>query len=130
MKRVSLFVILVLAVLLAVINEQKLYRTTAPKPDPVVKKIEPIKNLDERKVEGPVRMYYENGQLKAERVYKDSKLNGTYRMYYDNGQLKVEGTYKNDNMDGAFKYYNKNGQLQAEEVYRDNILVTRKVFNL
>ena len=92
-------------------------------------KIEPVKSLSERKLEGPVRMYYDNGQLKAERNYKGEKLNGAYRMYHDNGQLKVEGTYKDDKMEGVFRYYDREGQLEVEEVYRNNIPVSRRVLN-
>ena len=92
-------------------------------------KVNPIKSLNERKLSGPVLMYYDNGQLKAERVYKDAKLNGVYRTYYENGQLKVDGTYKDDKMDGVFRHYDKNGRLEVEEIYRDNIPMSRKVLN-
>ena len=92
-------------------------------------KVEPIKSLSERKLNGPVLMYYDNGRLKAERTYKDAKLNGSYRMYYESGQLKLEGTYKDDKMDGTFRHYDQNGRLEVEEVYRDNIPISRKVLN-
>ena len=94
-----------------------------------VPKIEPVKSLSERKLEGPVLLYYDNGQLKAERNYQDGKLNGVYRMYHDNGQVKVEGAYKEDKMEGAFRYYDRNGQLEVEEVYRNNIPISRRVLN-
>ena len=101
----------------------------APALNTVTHKIEPLKSLSERKLNGPVLMYYDNGQPKAKRVYKDAKLNGIYRAYYDNGQVKVEGTYKDDKMDGVFRQYDRNGQLQVEETYRENIPVNRKVLN-
>ena len=97
--------------------------------DALKQKIEPMKTLSERQLNGPVLMYYDNGQLKAERTYKDAKLDGIYRMYYDNGQVKVEGTYKGDKMDGVFRRYDPHGKLQVEEVYQDHLLITRKVFN-
>src|SRR3989338_4576619 len=123
------FSILGLLVLLAAVNELRLRNNSvAPAPAPVVK-IKPIKSLGERKLNGPVVMYYDNGQLKAERFYRDSKLNGIYRMYHNNGQLKIDGTYKDDKMEGMFQHYNENGQLQIEEIYHDNIPVARKIFN-
>jgi antitoxin component YwqK of YwqJK toxin-antitoxin module len=97
--------------------------------NPPANKVEPPKSLSERKANGQVLMYYDNGQIKAERNYKDEKLNGVYRTYYENGQLKVEGNYKDDKMDGVFRHYDQNGQLQTEEVYRDNVPVSRKVLN-
>ena len=90
-------------------------------------KMEKPKSLSERKLNGPVLMYYDNGELKAERNYKDAKLDGAYRSYYEDGRLQVEGTYQDDKMDGVFRHYDRNGQLQSEEVYRDNILIDRKV---
>ena len=99
-----------------------------PVANEIIPKAEPLKSLKERKVDGPVLMYYDNGQLKAERVYKDNKLNGLYRTYYENGQLKLEGTYKDDKMDGTFRHFDMSGRLQIEEVYRDNIPVSRKTF--
>ena len=130
MGKIILFTVIVLILLIAAANEYRLQsQRVKSQEEPAAKKVELIKDLEERKLDGPVLMYYDNGQLKAERIYKNAKLNGAYRMYYDNGQLKLEGTYKDDKMDGTFRHYNRNGQLQSEEVYRDNILVTRKMFN-
>ena len=129
LKKTSWLPIIVLLVLLVLINQQKLFKQSAQEaPESVIKKAEPIKNLQERKTDGPVLMYYENGQLKAERVYKNAKLNGIYRTYYDNGQMKIDGVYQDDKMEGVFRHYNRNGQLEAEEVYQDNILISRKYF--
>ena len=104
-------------------------KAAEPNTNVIVPNVEPVKSLSERKINGSVLMYYDNGQLKAERTYKDSKLNGIYRMYYDNGQLKMEGAYQDDKMDGVFRYYAPDGQAQAQEVYRDNIPISRKILN-
>ena len=95
----------------------------------VTKNIAPIKSLTERKIDGTVTLYYDNGKIKAERNYQNAKLNGSYRLYYPNGQIKLEGNYKDDKMDGTFRHYDEKGQLRAEEVYQDNLLITRKVIN-
>ncbi|MDP2653994.1 MAG: hypothetical protein Q8Q08_08185 [Candidatus Omnitrophota bacterium] len=94
--------------------------------EPVVPQVVRPARVDERKKEGAIRLYYENGQIQAERQYQNSKLNGPYREYYENGTLKTEGLYKDDQMDGTFRYYAENGSLKAEEVYKDNFLVERK----
>ena len=83
--------------------------------------------LEERKNEGQINLYHDNGTLKAERNYKNGKLEGIYRLYYENGKLKLEGSYKDDRMNGLFKRYNEEGELVAEELYQDNLLVERKI---
>ena len=38
--------------------------------------------------------YYENGQIKIERNYKDDKLDGKWTYWHENGQIKSEKNYK------------------------------------
>ena len=52
-----------------------------------------------------VKVYYDNGTLKAERQFKDGKLNGVYRAYYEDGVLKAEGNYQDDKLEGVLKRY-------------------------
>lgn len=127
----AILILILLTLLLSVAGcDQKAGRGKGDnKINAAAQKAEPVKSLSERKLNGPVLMYYESGRLKAERTYKDAKLNGIYRMYYESGQLKVEGTYKDDKMDGAFRYYDQNGRLEVEETYRDNIPISRRVLN-
>ena len=84
--------------------------------------------LNERKDQGPVVQYYDNGNIKAERHFKDGKLDGSYKLYHENGQLKLEGTYQNDRMNGVFKKYNVQGQLVSEETYQNDALISRKIY--
>ena len=97
----------------------------APSSTPKVTSVTP---LNERKDLGPVVQYFDNGNIKAERQFKDGKLDGSYKLYYENGQLKLEGIYHNDRMNGVFRKYNPQGQLVSEETYQDDTLVNRKVF--
>ena len=97
---------------------------TAPEPSPPPTS---VPALDQRKNQGEVVQYYDNGTIKAQRQFKDGKLDGAYKLYHENGQLKLEGSYRNDQMQGVFKRYNSRGQLLSEEVYEDNVLVSRKV---
>ncbi len=93
---------------------------------PVVKAPAPAA-LSDRKNSGLIRMYYDNGQLRAERYFQSGKLNGSYRMFHENGQLKLEGSYKDNKLNGVFKRYDQRGQLTAEELYEDNFLVRRQM---
>jgi hypothetical protein len=85
-------------------------------------------SLSERKDQGPVVQYYDNGAVKAERQFRDGKLDGPYKLYHENGKLKLEGEYRNDQMHGIFKKYSPEGKLLSEEVYVDNSLTKRTVF--
>jgi len=69
---------------------------------------------------GPYRIYYPSGKLKAEVVYKDGKFDGPFRGYYENGQLSTEIIYKNGELTGEHKKYYENGQLEEEEVHEDD----------
>jgi antitoxin component YwqK of YwqJK toxin-antitoxin module len=86
--------------------------------------------VDPSQFSGPRFLYYENGQVKAERNFKDGQLHGPYISYYDNGQIKVDGYYLNNMMNGRFKRYNRDGTLKSEEIYKDNFLTQRQTFGL
>ena len=114
--------------------------------------MESIDRILEDGRDGPYKSYYENGQLKEERTYKDGKQDGSFKTYYDNGQLEIEGTYKDGNQngpvklyhengqlggegtlidgkeDGLFKWYYENGQLKEERTYKDGELIEQKKY--
>ncbi len=98
-------------------GKKEVVTETLPPPDP---------NAGKRN--GPFKMYYDDGTLKAERNFKNDTLHGVYKEYYDNGTLKVEGFYKDDKMEGVVKRYNRDGSLKAEETYQDNLLINRKAY--
>ena len=43
---------------------------------------------------GQAVWYYDNGQKKYERTYKDGKLDGKWTWWHNNGQKRYERTYK------------------------------------
>jgi periplasmic protein TonB len=47
--------------------------------------------------------------------------NGPYRVYYPNGKIDSEGMFKNDNMDGKWFFYYENGVLAAKEIYEEGL---------
>ena len=94
----------------------------------VIPQVNSVTPLNARKDQGPLVQYYDNGNVKAERQFKDGKLDGSYKLYHSNGQLKLEGNYHNDRMNGVFKKYNEQGQLVSEELYQDDALMNRKVY--
>ncbi len=65
------------------------------------------------------KVYYESGQLQAEKNYKDDKLEGITKTYYESGQLQGEANYKDGKQEGITKANSENGQLQAEAKFKD-----------
>ena len=85
--------------------------------------------------------YYENGQLKEKRTYKDGERNGlgasyyengqlsekitlkdgsgTVERYFDNGRLWITATYKDEELNGLNEVYYQNGQLEYQQTYKD-----------
>ena len=62
----------------------------------------------EDKKNGKWKLYYENGQIKAEENYIKGVQEGRYRIWYENGQLESEGNYIKNYLEGEFiTYYKK-----------------------
>jgi antitoxin component YwqK of YwqJK toxin-antitoxin module len=71
---------------------------------------------------GTQKMYYENGNLKAEINLKDGKMHGISKSYHKNGKLQKESIFKNGELNGISKRYHKNGKLHIEENYKNGEL--------
>jgi hypothetical protein len=71
------------------------------------------------KREGPAKVYYESGQLKEEWIFKNDKEEGLDKMYYEGGQLKAERIYKNGKLEGPAKVYRESGELILEGTLKD-----------
>ena len=56
--------------------------------------------------------YYSNQQLKEVKFTKNGILEGPYKVFYDNGILKVSGTYQNGIAIGQWLRYDQEGRLE------------------
>ncbi|MFB9053346.1 energy transducer TonB [Formosa undariae] len=66
--------------------------------------------------DGPFKLYYENGNLKAEGVYKNNSKVGRWNDYFSNGQLEKERFYhENRDWAGFIRTYSEDGILVREE---------------
>ena len=74
-----------------------------------------------------IEEYYENGQLKIKKEYKDEKLNGKYEEYYENGQLEIEKEYNQDKLDGVYRVYREDGSIRYEFIYANGVLVSWEI---
>ena len=69
---------------------------------------------DEVDLDGTVKLYYGNGQLKSFIEYKEAKRNGIYRFYSRSGKLLEEGFYSNGFPIGRYREWNRRGYLEKE----------------
>lgn len=60
---------------------------------------------------GPVKIYYPNGQVSSEGFVKDGKPDGFWKTYYVTGILKSEGKRTNFLLDSTWNFYNQSGEL-------------------
>ena len=61
--------------------------------------------------DGPVKIYYPNGQVSSEGFVRDGKPDGYWKTYYVTGILKSEGKRTNFLLDSTWKFYNHSGEL-------------------
>jgi periplasmic protein TonB len=68
--------------------------------------------------------YQINGKASMEAYFTNMAYeakNGPFRIYFPNGKVDAEGMFKNDNMDGKWFFYHQNGLLAAKEIYEEGL---------
>lgn len=55
--------------------------------------------------------YFSNGDIFAERNFKNGELHGLESLYYNNNKIRAEINYSNGKYHGSYKTYHVNGQL-------------------
>ena len=58
---------------------------------------------------------YPSGNLRMEKSYKNGKLDGIIKVYYENGELGAERIYKNGKLQSIHIY--KNGKIIEHKTY-------------
>ncbi|KIC93538.1 tetratricopeptide repeat protein [Flavihumibacter solisilvae] len=77
--------------------------------------------------DGPIREYYENGQLKSDHSFVNDVRHGPYKEYTEKGLLREEGTFYNGNYHGQVKIYDLNGKLkETHNYYHGKLLSVKK----
>lgn len=72
------------------------------------------KQEDETELEGVVKLYHGNGQLKSWIEYANGQRNGVYRFYSRSGMLLEEGYYQKGFPLGFYRQWNRKGYLEKE----------------
>jgi|WetSurMetagenome_2_1015567.scaffolds.fasta_scaffold606402_1 uncharacterized protein len=67
---------------------------------------------------GPIREFHENGNIKKECNYQKGELNGACKEYYKNGNLKSIYNYKFGKKDGEAKLYYDSGKIRAKLLFK------------
>jgi len=63
--------------------------------------------------------------LKEERHYQNGKLEGIVKVYYDNGKIMEEGAYQNGTRHGVSKWYDQEGNVTIEYEYKNGELIKK-----
>jgi antitoxin component YwqK of YwqJK toxin-antitoxin module len=71
------------------------------------------------KLNGQLKTYYQNGQIKTIENYTNGIENGSFKEYNENGNLETEFTMSNGTLNGLFKAYHSNGKLMKTGSYID-----------
>ncbi len=84
--------------------------------DQGIKLFEGIVDEQGRK-QGPWKVFYRDGSLKAEGSYKDDLKIGQWRYYFMDGKIEQQGTYAAGKAHGVWEWYYANGETLREEEY-------------
>jgi len=64
---------------------------------------------------------YENGQKNSEGTYKDGVEHGLWTTWFENGQKRFEITFKDGKEDGLITSWFENGQKRFETTFKDGL---------
>lgn len=68
---------------------------------------------------GPIKVYYESGKLKAQGNLLNGKKSGLWTSYYPNGKMWSRTAYYSGLASGASVTYYENGQIKFVGDYKD-----------
>jgi antitoxin component YwqK of YwqJK toxin-antitoxin module len=80
-------------------------------------------NWDRNAIQGPVKTWYNNGQLQSQRDYARNKRNGASLAWYREGSLMMIEEYEDDRLIKG-QYYKKNGQDPVSTIFNGNGIAT------
>ncbi|MFL5763098.1 MAG: toxin-antitoxin system YwqK family antitoxin [Bacteroidia bacterium] len=70
---------------------------------------------------GSCKVFYANGQVSEEKIWKNGKLDGPCKKYFESGTMKYSGQYVADKLEGKVTYYQPNGKIDAQGVYKNDV---------
>lgn len=80
-------------------------------------------------VQDTVYLYYRGGEIQEKIAVKEGMRNGLNVIYYENGSIKSKANYIDNKANGKFQSYFTNGQLEVEfDLVNDYISGLRKLY--
>lgn len=76
-----------------------------------------VENYKDGNLEGPVSLFYKNGQKEWRYNYTKGILNGTYSRWYANGKKAVNGYFENGKPVGVWAWWDQTGKFFRKEKY-------------
>lgn len=64
-------------------------------------------------------VYFPEGKISEEKMFRNDTLDGPFKQYYSDGKTKGEGAYKKNEFTGKCTYYYPDGEIAATGVYDD-----------
>ena len=77
---------------------------------------------------GMVKKYYDNGNIKSQLNYYNGKLQGVSKYYYFNGEVEKEASFEHNKMNGRCTYWDECGNLIVEFTMENDSLVGDIIF--
>ena len=68
-------------------------------------------------LEGPQKVYNQQGILTSDGQYKAGLKNGNWTEYYDTGKMKSQGAYLDDKQVGKWVLFNEDGTISKTETF-------------
>lgn len=78
-----------------------------------------LEHYRDGKLEGEVKEYFPNGQLRVHWVLVAGKPEGLFQRWYDNGQLAEKGQKHNGQKEGVWRTWRKDGSRISERSWKD-----------
>lgn len=78
-----------------------------------------MKSYEDGREHGLHREFYDNGQLKSERMFNEGKKKGIHRTWWPNGVLQSEHPFRNDEFEGRCRSWSPEGTLLTNKNYKE-----------
>ena len=76
-----------------------------------------VENYRDGKLDGPISLFYKNGQKEWRYNYAKGILNGTYNRWHENGQKAIDGYFEGGQPIGIWAWWDETGKFLKKQKY-------------
>ena len=69
--------------------------------------------------DGEMKMFYPNGKVMGNSIFKNGKLNGISKVFYENGKIMTKMNFKDDELEGEAILYDEDGKIITKQFYKN-----------